>query len=240
MIPTPAAKNKGTHRAVKKLYCFIRKVSKNYTRPCFALQLDIKKFFESVDHKILLEIIKKKTQDKNLLWLIENILSSFSPEKGIPIGNLTSQLFANIYLSELDQFMKHTLKAKYYLRYADDFVILSENKDFLEKQIPLLNKFLEAKLKLSLHEEKIRIRKYSQGIDFLGYICLPHHVLPRTKTKRRIFKRMEDKIKDFNNEKISEVSLNQAIQSCLGFFSHADSYRLTQTLKNQVWFWANG
>ncbi len=221
--------NKGTHRAVKRLAVFIRKVSNNYSGECFCLKLDIKKFFASVDHDILLNLIKRKIYDKDLIWLLENILKSFSEEKGIPIGNLTSQIFANIYLNELDQFIKHELKVKYYVRYADDFAILSEDKRYLEKIIPKIEKFLKNQLELSLHPNKIKIRKYIRGIDFLGYIVLPHYILPRTKTKKRVFKKLK--------EKISEPNFNQSLQSYLGYLRHSNSYKLTQQLKNQVWLW---
>lgn len=222
-------KNKGTHLAVKRLFYFVRKVSKNYTGNCFALKLDIKKFFENVDHKILASIIKRKIKDPEFLWLLDNIIDSFSKDKGIPIGNLTSQVFANIYLNELDQFIKHKLKIKYYLRYSDDFIILSNDIIYLERLIPEIEKFLVQNLKLSLHERKIIVRKYTQGIDFLGYIVLPHYILPRTKTKKRMFKKLKEKINDFN--------FNQALQSYFGYLSHANSHNLTQRLKNQIWLW---
>src|SRR3989344_8531542 len=124
--------DKGTHRAVKRLEQYTRIVSKNYTQDCWALKLDIKQFFASVDHEILLKFIRRKVNDKNILWLINEILTSFRTDKGknagIPLGNLTSQIFANIYLNELDQFVKQDLKIKYYIRYADDFIILNTGK----------------------------------------------------------------------------------------------------------------
>lgn len=230
-------KDKGTHRAVTRLAVFIRKVSKNYTGSCYVLKLDVKKFFASVNQEILLNLIAKKVEDLELLWLIKNILSSFQEGTGIPIGNLTSQIFANIYLNELDQFVKHILKEKYYIRYCDDFTITAPKKEYLEALVPIIEIFLREKLKLSLHEYKIVIRKYTQGVDFLGYIILPHVILPRTKTKRRLFKKLKGKISDLKNEQISERSFNQSLQSYLGYLSHANSYKLTQKLKNQLWFW---
>lgn len=222
-------KNKGTHKAVERLFGFIRRVSKNYKEDCFCLKLDIKKFFESVDHKVLMCLIAKQIQDMDLLLLIKNILKSFSNEKGIPIGNLTSQLFANVYLNDLDQFVKHELKIKYYIRYADDFIILSANQEYLKQLIPKIAKFLKTNLDLSLHENKIVLKKYTQGIDFLGYIVLPHYILPRTKTKRRIFKKLK--------EKIGLENFNQSLQSYLGYLKHANAYKLTSKLKNEIWVW---
>lgn len=224
---------KGTHRAVKRLASFVRKLSRNYKDNCFVLKLDIKKFFASVDHEILLEIIGKSIKDRDLMVLIKEVIGSFS--RGIPIGNLTSQLFANIYLNELDRFVKHNLRVKYYIRYCDDFAILSHDREYLEKLIVILAKFLNVKLRLQLHKEKIIIRKYKQGIDFLGYVILPHIILPRTRTTRRILKRINEKMGEYQKGRVSEFSLSQTLQSYLGYLSHANSYKLSQRLKNQIW-----
>ena len=224
-------KNKGTHRGVKRLYVFVRKVSRNYTRTCFALKMDVKKFFASVDHDILLSLIKKKIGDADLIWLLENILKSFTREKGIPIGNLTSQIFANIYLNELDQFVKHELSVRYYLRYADDFLILDSDREVLGSVQMKIEGFLKDYLKLELHPNKTIIRRYTQGIDFLGYIVLPHYILPRTKTKRRIFQKMREKKLEMKIGVVSKESFHQSLQSYLGFLKHASAHRLTKELK---------
>lgn len=234
---------KGTHKAVKRLEEFTRIVSKNYTRQCWALKCDIKKFFATVDHKVLLDLLEKKVVDRDIILLLSEIIGSFNSEygkgKGIPLGNLTSQVFANIYLSELDQFVKHKLKVKYYLRYADDFLILSTNKERLFQYINPIEKFLKEKLKFELHPEKIIIRRLDWGIDFLGYAVLPYYRLLRTKTKRRIIKKIKMKVKDSQNGKISETSFNQTLQSYLGFLKHVNTYKLTQRLKNRIWFCFN-
>ena len=218
---------KGTHRGVKRLAFFIRKVSKNYTGYCWALKCDIKKFFATVDQEILLNLLKKKIEDVGVFCLLKEIVESFDSQfgqgKGIPLGNLTSQIFANIYMNELDQFIKHKLNIKYYLRYVDDFVILSENKNYLEDLICKINHFLESNLKLSLNENKVIIGKYTQGIDFLGYIVLPYVILPRTKTKRRMFRRLR--------ERINLSNFNQSLQSYLGYLSYASTHDLTKKIK---------
>src|SRR3989344_3002393 len=224
----------GTHKGFEKLVTYARKVSKNYTRDCWALKCDIRKFFDSMDHQILLKIIKRKIEDGDLLWLLEEITQSFKEEKGIPIGNLTSQLFANIYLNKFDQFVKHTLKVKYYVRYADDFILLSSNREALVSCIAKLKEFLEGELGLSLHPNKISLRKLSWGIDFVGYVALPYYQVVRTKTKTRIFRKIQTKIVDYKLEKIKEDSLNQSIQSYFGVLKHADTYKLGQDLKNKI------
>ena len=137
---------------------------------------------------------------------------------GIPIGNLTSQLFANVYLNELDQFIKHKLKIKYYLRYCDDFIILENSEIELKALIPKIENFLEAKLKLKLHPNKIIIRKLRQGIDFLGYVTLPRCRVLRTKTKRRMLRKI-----CHNNE-----------PSYLGLLEHCNSYELKQELSKTI------
>ena len=137
---------------------------------------------------------------------------------GIPIGNLTNQLFANIYLNELDQFAKHNLKIKYYLRYCDDFLVLTDNRQYLQELVYQIQEFLQAQLKLRLHENKISIRKLKQGIDFLGYVVLPYHTVLRTKTKKRILKRVND----------SNMS------SYLGLLDHCESCKLRQIVMEHI------
>jgi len=207
---------KGTHRAVARLEKFARILSKNYRRNIFALKCDIRKFFDSVDQNILFALIQKKIKDDGALWLINKIIKSFSKEqnKGLPLGNVTSQLFANIYLNEFDQFIKHKLKVKHYFRYTDDFIILHQNESYLKELLPIIALFLKNELKLELRPSKVFIRKLSRGIDFLGYVVLPYHKVLRTKTKRRIFKKVSDK----------------NLQSYLGVLKHCNGYKIKQSI----------
>lgn len=257
--------NKGTHRGIVSSSWMIRRVSQNGTRPCFVQKCDIMKFFNSIDHQILLKIIMRKVKDKNFNWLIEEIVGSFvfktetqsqlqlfdfrgeNRERevaafgcygiGIPIGNLTSQLFANVYMNEFDQFVKHKLKVKNYCRYTDDFVIVADNHNCLHNLLPKIESFLSEKLKLKLHPEKVSIRKYQQGVDFLGYVILPHHRVLRAKTRKRIINKLESRVKEFKAGRITEKSLFQSLNSYLGVLSHANSHDTEQELKNQFWFW---
>src|SRR3989344_173781 len=228
--------NKGTHRAVKRLELFARKVSRNYTRDFWALKLDIKRFFESINHDILLDLIRTKIQNEDIIWLIQNVLNSFHlptrSRKGIPLGNLTSQIFANIFMNQFDQFIKHKVKMKYYLRYADDFTILSEDKDFLFSCIDTSRYFLRAKLNLELHPEKIVLRKLSWGIDFCGYIILPHYILTRTKTKRRMLRKIEERAKDYYRGEIDKFCFDQTLASYFGYLLHSNSFKL----KKKIYF----
>ena len=224
---------KGTHRAINRLNKFARKASKNNTRACYALKCDIRKFFDSIDQNILIGLVKNEIKNADAVWLVEKIIKSFStaPGKGLPLGNITSQLFANIYLNELDRFAKHELKVKYYLRYSDDFLIISENREYLEKIIPEISRLLNEKLKLSLHSDKIIIRKWSQGVDFLGYVSFPRHRILRTKTKRRVFKKIETLARQVKDNKISEKSFNQSLQSYLGMLKHCNAYGVKKELE---------
>lgn len=184
------------------------------------MKCDIRKFFENIDHEILIGILKSYIPDENIIWLLKNIIDSFSknPGKGLPLGNLTSQLFVNIYMNEFDQFVKHKLKAKYYIRYADDFVVLSEDKSWLEELLSKIADFLLERLKLELHPDKISICTLASGIDFLGWVHFPGHRVLRTTTKRRMFKR------------IRESSSVETRASYLGLLGHGNTGKLKRKL----------
>lgn len=241
---------KGTHRAVNRLEQFCRQSSHNNHQNIVALKCDVRRFFDSIDQDILLLFIKNKIHDGKAIRLIAKIIRSFeyglpayagdssayglrmTQRMGLPLGNVTSQLFANIYLNELDQFVKHNLKVKHYLRYCDDFVILGEDKRRLRELILPVSDFLRTRLNLSLHSDKIIIRKYHQGIDFLGYVVLPRYRVLRTKTKRRILKKIKAKSRDFKKKLISEKSFNQSLESYLGILTHCCGYKIGQKIKN--------
>lgn len=213
---------KGTHRGVERLKSFCLKLTKNNTRTAWALKCDVRKFFDSVDHDILITILRDKIRDGRLMEIIEKIIRSYEtlPGKGIPLGNLTSQIFSNIYLDRLDQFIKRNLRAKHYLRYADDFIILDAEKERLERLVPVLNDFLERDLKLQLHPSKLIIKKIHSGIDFLGYIVYPTHIILRTKTKRRMLRKIAAKKRELDAGIISAETFDNTLQSYLGMLTH--------------------
>ncbi|OGI72639.1 hypothetical protein A3J61_00655 [Candidatus Nomurabacteria bacterium RIFCSPHIGHO2_02_FULL_38_15] len=213
--------NKGSHAGVDRLNKFIKKVTKNGRTKAYVLKCDIRKFFDSIDHLILLKIIEKYVQDEKTIWLIKSIILGFekSSGKGLPLGNVTSQLFGNIYMHVFDHYVKHNLKIKYYVRYCDDFVLVNTNKRYLEDLIPKMDNFLQKELLLKIHPNKISLRKVSQGIDFLGYVIFPHHKILRTSTKQRILKKWKS-------------GLNEAQQnSYLGVLVHAKSFKIRQSLQ---------
>ena len=223
---------KGTHKAMNRFRNFFRKVSKNNTKTCWVLKCDIKKFFANIDHNILKKILSKTVFDTDVLWLLSQVIDSFKIQnhiyamadickRGLPLGNLTSQLLVNVFMNEFDQFMKRKLKVKYYIRYADDFVVLNESKNYLENLIPKISDFLDEKLKLKLHPGKVFIKTIASGIDFLGWVHFPRHRVLRTSTKRRMFKNLENNLK------------SETVQSYLGMLKHGNTNKLVSLLNLQ-------
>lgn len=211
---------KGTHRAVRRLAEFRDKVSKNNQKAVWVLKCDIRQFFASIDHQILKNILAKYIDDRDLLWLFGQVIGSFNtPGKisvGLPLGNLTSQLLVNVYMNEFDQFVKRTLKIKYYIRYADDFVFLSDNKEDLITLQPKLEAFLDERLCLTLHPKKTFFKTLASGVDFLGWVQFFGHRTLRTKTKRRMLKRIEQ-----NNKPATLASYSAMLK-------HGNAYKLSK------------
>lgn len=217
---------KGTHRAIERFQTLACRVSKNNTKTAWALKCDIRKFFASIDHKILLNILSDHIVDRNVIELLRKIIGSFDFQgngKGLPLGNLTSQLFCNVYMNELDQFVKHTLGAKYYVRYADDFVLLSESKEWLVRRLFQMSGFLFGRLNLTIHPDKVFIKTLASGIDFLGWVHFPTHRVIRTTTRNRMFRR------------IKEHPTNQTLNSYLGLLCHGNCYGLEREISNLHW-----
>lgn len=219
--------DKGVHRALDRFRAMTRRASKNHTRTCWVLKCDIRKFFASIDHAILFLILSERITDKKLLQLLACIIGSFqaTPGKGLPLGNLTSQIFANIYMNELDQFIKRFLHAQYYIRYADDFVLLSSDKERLISFLPVLRAFLWDRLRLSLHPDKVFMQTIAQGADFLGWVHFPHHRVPRRVTERRMLLRIRQRPEE------------ATLQSYLGMLSHGNAWELGQRAVNDQWLW---
>lgn len=211
--------NKSTYRAINRLNDFCRKVSKNNTRTCWILKCDIRKFFANIDHGILKMILRKFIGDEDVLLLLEDIIESFPA--GLPLGNLTSQLLVNIYMNEFDHFVKRRLKVKYYIRYADDFVIISEYKNYLEKLITEISEFLKSKLGLSLHPGKLYIKTLDSGVDFLGWVNFSKHRVLRTSTKRRMMRNLE------------KSSKSGVVISYEGLLSHGNTNKLLNKISQK-------
>ena len=211
-------KGKGTHKAMDRIRAYAHKVSQNPTRTCYVLKCDIRKFFASIDQRALLSIVERYVTDAHIVALIKNVVESFNSGvlgKGLPLGNLTSQLFVNIYMNEFDQYAKHTLKAKHYVRYADDFVFLSQDREWLVSLLPRIATYLSEKLALELHPNKVSIQTFSSGIDFLGWVHFSDHHVLRTVTKRKMLRVLLEK-----------ADTEEVVMSYRGLLSHGNTVKL--------------
>ena len=214
---------RGTHRAMNRFRGFAYKVSKNHTRACWVLKCDIKKFFASIDHQALFIALERSISDQKVLWLLREVVGSFKTRtsdvrvlaRGLPLGNLISQLLVNIYMNEFDQFVKHQLKAKHYIRYADDFVLLSHDETELKQTLRYIVVFLRERLRLELHPDKVSIQTFASGVDFLGWVHFPDHRVLRTTTKRRMLRRTQGLQKE-----------DAPVQSYLGMLKHGNAHTL--------------
>ena len=206
---------RGTHLAVKSLQKYMRIYKRKYN-DYYVIQCDIKKFFESINRDILFNILSKKIKDRLLIEFTKKIIYENNNFRGIPIGNYTSQYFGNIYLNELDYYIKHELRIKYYVRYLDDFILLVENKDIANKILDKIRIYLRDVLDLELNK-KTKIYPHKLGINFCGYIIYETHILIRKRCKKKF-------IKNYNN--LSKQQLN----SYLSHFKHANTYNLINSL----------
>ena len=231
-------KNKGNLFAIKRFYYFIKKVSRNgkingwfnsNQIKGYCLKADIKHYFQEVDHNILIRIIENKISDNQTMNLIKLILinGQEKEEIGMPLGNLTSQFFANIYLNKLDYFVKHKLKAKYYV---DDFIILHSSKEQLIKWKEQITNFLKEELRLELHPEKSRIISLSRGIDFVGFRNFYYHKLLRKRNINKIL----IKIGQYKLGNLTKENLFESYQGWQAYAKWADTYRLRAIISKEI------
>ncbi len=210
-------------------------MKKSY-REYYILKMDIKKYFYSIDKNILYNILKKRIKDKKVMWLIGQILSAQKREKGIEIGNYTSQTFANIYLNEVDQYATKKLKLKYYYRFMDDTVILLKNKEEAKMVLSKIKEFLEKNLKLELNS-KTEIFKSKQGVNFCGYKINEYRIKVRNKGKNRFKKKVKALLQEIKAGNISSKEARNYLTGHLGYFNIANTYDLERKniyLKNEL------
>lgn len=208
--------NKGQYKAINA-FCYFIKLACDNRKSCFVLKCDVRKYFDSIDQKVLLGLIEEKITCEKTIDIIKEIISSYifsGQGKGVPLGNITSQIFANIYLNILDKYVKKELKCRFYIRYNDDFVIFSECPEKLEEIRNKIILFIKDKLLLDIPLEKTSIRKIDWGIDFLGFIILPKAILLRNKTKNKMYE---------------NISLKN-IHSYFGILEHCNSYNLKKKI----------
>jgi RNA-directed DNA polymerase len=250
-------KDKGTLFALKRFETFRRKVTCNYTRGAFCFKADIKHYFQEVDHEVLLNMIKRRISDQETIWLTEQILDAdyansktkkerLTSEKGMPLvwmhqqtndgvkgmplGNLTSQFFANIYLNELDYFAKYKLKIKFYIRYVDDFVIIHHSEKQLEIWKEQIDGFLHTNLKLELHGQKSRVIPLARGIDFVGFRNFNRHKILRKRNIRGIY----SKINSYRQGKKSFEDIFEVFKGWQAYARWAETYKLRNKLKQEI------
>ncbi len=268
---------KGTSYGIKRLSHFIRLYSKNYTKECYILKLDIQGYFMFIDKNILYKKIENKINRINRnnivdqIWLL-NIIhkvifhdptknciikgkkedwnglpkskSLFGAEsgRGLPIGNLTSQLFGNIYLNEFDHFIKCTLKCEYYGRYVDDMVIVHNDKEYLKSIIPIIRQYLHDELNLTLHPKKIYLQHYAKGVSFLGAVLKPYRMYIRNGTKGNFY----SKICHWNHLLMAEGDVGflekyggefvASMNSYLGCLGQYNTYKLRRKMLTEYLF----
>lgn len=218
-------RGKGTHAAADRLEFFSRRANREWARP-YVLKCDISKFFPSIDHEILWDILARTLRESRVLNLLRfaSIVPDNKTGKGLPIGALTSQLFANIYMNELDHFVKECLCFKLYLRYADDFVFIDSNKDRLKQVLSDVEWLVSSHLHLKLNP-KTSIFPLAHGIDFCGYRIWPTHRLPRKRVVQAAKRRFRRMGRDFAKGAIEADKIRSVVASFLGYMKHCNGRR---------------
>ncbi|MCU0569007.1 MAG: RNA-directed DNA polymerase [Oculatellaceae cyanobacterium Prado106] len=237
----------GTHRALRQFTRFSRSSK-------YVLQCDIKKNFPSINHAILKTLIRRKIKCQDTLWLIETLIDSSNPQEsaieyfpgddlltplhhqqGLPIGNLTSQFFANLYLNGFDHYVKETLKARKYLRYVDDFALFSDDLAFLTDARLAIEQYL-ATLRLKIHPVKSQCFETRLGANFLGFRVLPTHIRVRAENLRRARRRLHRMQAQFAQRELHAVQIQRSLQSWGAHLKHGDTWQLRQQIFSDLVF----
>lgn len=237
----------GTHRALKRFTQFAR--SSRYV-----LQCDIKKYFPSIDHAILKQLLRRKLKCQDTLWLIDTIIDNSNEQlavidhfpgddllaplqrrRGLPIGNLTSQFFANIYLNGFDHFVKERLKADKYVRYVDDFALFDDDWQALAEARQAVEEYL-ATLRLKIHPIKSQLFETKQGANFLGFRIFPDHIRVRTENLRRARRRLKRLQEDYAHGKVNSTDVSHSLQSWAAHLDHGDTWQLRKKIFGSLVF----
>lgn len=223
-------KGRGIHALVKKLQSYLRK---DPSGTMYCAKMDIRKFYPSINHEILKSIVKKKIKDKSLLKLLFEIIDSAD---GVPIGNYLSQFFANLYMAYFDHWVKEELKVRYYYRYADDIVLLSDDKNQLRNWVLAIKVYLTNVLELKLKDNYQIYPVESRGIDFVGYVCYHDHTLLRKSIKLKLL----GLVKAYSNNLISKQKLQLKMASYFGWLKYCDSKNLLKKIYQETNIWYSG
>ena len=238
---------KGTHAALDRFTEFARRYP-------FVLKCDVSRFFPSIDHALLKALVARKIKDPRVLWLVERIIDHSNPQEpvshifpgddlltplehriGLPIGNQTSQFFANLYLDPLDHFVKEQLGVRGYCRYCDDFVLFSNNKAWLGEARERCRRFLEG-LRLQLHPRKSVIYRVDDGPRFLGFRVFPSHRRLARENVARMRRRLRQMQQEFAQGRLEHGDVQQRIRSWIGHARHGDTWKLRERLFAEVVF----
>jgi retron-type reverse transcriptase len=232
-------KGYGTHRALRKFTHYARTHR-------YVLQCDVRKYFPSIDHQILKATLRRKIKCPHTLWLIDTIIDAsneqeevnhffegddlFTPSerrRGLPIGNLTSQFFANVYLNEFDHFVREVLGARWYLRYVDDFAIFDDDLEFLRAARPLIEERL-ANVRLKIHPVKSQLFETRQGASFLGFRVLPDRIRVKAENLRRARRRMRRYQAEYRRGDLRLEKLTECVRSWIAHLEHGDTWALRE------------
>jgi len=225
-------KGRGTHKAIARVERFVQSASKNYSRNVYCMQCDIRKYFDTIDHVILFRYIIRYVEDARTRELIWKIIKSNGLDKGIPIGNLTSQLFANIYLNELDYIARFSFGVSHYVRYMDDMVIIIPTKEKLWSAYILMKTVCEASLFVSFKGLFPNIIPCEKGIPFLGYTLFPNYRTLRPDTVRRMMKKAKKKRHAYDIGMVPESSFINGVMSFDGYARHANAWKIRKRIRN--------
>ena len=217
-------KGKGMHKAALAVQKGMRECKKKYGE-YYILKMDVAKYFPSIDRKILMNIVKRKIKDKEVLWLLEQIIYFRGAQKGLPIGNLTSQILANVYYNEADQFIKHKLKVRHYYRYMDDSIILLKDKEELKKIRKEIEQFIDEKLQLKFNS-KTNIFKSKQGVNFCGYKINEYRMKLREKGKKRLKKKVGYLKSQIKRGNMNSTEAKKYLCGYFGYMKYANVYNL--------------
>ena len=213
---------KGVHAGSSRTMEYVR-------RNAFCLKCDVSKFYPSVDHAVLLDIIRRKVKCPDTLWLVEDIVNSFPGGKNVPIGNFTSQWMGNLYLNELDHYVKGTLKIRDYVRYCDDFLLFHNDKAVLSDAAKLVEAFVGERLKMRL--SKCDLFPVSRGVDFLGYRHFRDYILLRKRTAKRVAKRLKKLPGMLEHKAITPEQFRSVVASAHGWIKWANTYNFRQKVQ---------
>lgn len=229
-------KGKGTHRAMTRLQYFLNAARQKWGGEIYYLHCDIRKYFPHIDHEILYNLVARKIKCPDTLGLIKTIIDSSTSDPGLPIGSLFSQISANIYLGVLDQFVKHDLRERYYLRYMDNFIIIHHDKGHLQQVREEVRGLLKNRLLLELNPKVTMISKARNGIEFVGYRAYADRVRIKKASIKRMKKRLRTMQVMYRRNCISLHNIGQRVRSWLGHTKHANAYRLVSGILSRYTF----